>query len=468
MVLLSVLHKTTWHCSFALLLFCSWTTPVFAEAFRILDQSASATGQGTAFAAQADDPSAIHYNPAGMTQLPGIQTSLGTNFVSGNISFTNSAGMETDGNFGGTIANPPPSNVYLTANLKTLGLPALRFLTLGLGVTTPFGISVEYPSTSPVSTVVTQTNLPLIDIKPTVALKASEYLSLGAGLDIYTFSSLFGEGQAEIQFIGGSDLAAAGLNGQNLELNGRGSAVGYNLSVLLTPLRNHQGKPLINLAFIYRNQVTLNLKGQLLVNGTFLANASAELDLPQVFSTGLAVWPIRNSNHEWKVEVDMDYADWNAYQNLNVQLSGGLALPPQYSVRQYNQAYVVMVGNEFKWLHLPSLPFWEIALRGGYVYSQTPIPSYTFEAAVPDSNYNAFSIGLGFFCKEKGTFLNLFSCNDWLGSQAIGIDLAYQALLYQSRTIDSHIRTGLGFPTPSTWDTLVHVGSINLRINFSS
>ena len=40
------------------------------DGFRILDQGAAAAAQGAAFAAQADDPSAIHYNPAGMTQLP--------------------------------------------------------------------------------------------------------------------------------------------------------------------------------------------------------------------------------------------------------------------------------------------------------------------------------------------------------------------------------------------------------------
>jgi hypothetical protein len=42
---------------------------LFASGFRILDQSASAVGQSGAFTAQADDPSALHYNPAGMTQL---------------------------------------------------------------------------------------------------------------------------------------------------------------------------------------------------------------------------------------------------------------------------------------------------------------------------------------------------------------------------------------------------------------
>ena len=69
-------------------------TPEFAhsDGFRVLDQGTAATAQGAAFAAQADDPSALHYNPAGMTQLPRVQFYLGTNLVSGNTSFTSTAG----------------------------------------------------------------------------------------------------------------------------------------------------------------------------------------------------------------------------------------------------------------------------------------------------------------------------------------------------------------------------------------
>src|SRR5687767_13117234 len=56
-------------------LVCLSPAIVSAGAFRIFDQSASATAQGGAFAAQADDPSAIYFNPAGLTQLSGVQTS---------------------------------------------------------------------------------------------------------------------------------------------------------------------------------------------------------------------------------------------------------------------------------------------------------------------------------------------------------------------------------------------------------
>src|SRR5215217_3775912 len=51
--------------------------PVFAQVPRIQGQGTAASGMGNAFSAQADDPSALHYNPAGMTQLHGVQVMAG-------------------------------------------------------------------------------------------------------------------------------------------------------------------------------------------------------------------------------------------------------------------------------------------------------------------------------------------------------------------------------------------------------
>src|SRR5436190_20869466 len=44
---------------------------VSADGFRLPDQDAFATARGEAFAATADNASAIYYNPAGISQLDG-------------------------------------------------------------------------------------------------------------------------------------------------------------------------------------------------------------------------------------------------------------------------------------------------------------------------------------------------------------------------------------------------------------
>lgn len=45
---------------------------VDAQAFRFQPQGARAAGQGNAFAAEADDATAIHYNPAGLSHVNGV------------------------------------------------------------------------------------------------------------------------------------------------------------------------------------------------------------------------------------------------------------------------------------------------------------------------------------------------------------------------------------------------------------
>ena len=102
---------------------------------------------------------------------------------------------------------------------------------MGIGVNTPFGLLVNYPTNSPFSTVATSAALPLIDIKPTVAFKLNEYISIGAGIDIYTFTSFAGEGGAEGQRIAGPPFAAIGITpGSTLEFHGKDTALGFNFS----------------------------------------------------------------------------------------------------------------------------------------------------------------------------------------------------------------------------------------------
>src|SRR5213083_2807851 len=63
-------HRIALACTFAACL----PTVSFALGIRIADQDARATARGNAFTATADNPSAIYYNPAGITQL--YQSSL--------------------------------------------------------------------------------------------------------------------------------------------------------------------------------------------------------------------------------------------------------------------------------------------------------------------------------------------------------------------------------------------------------
>lgn len=284
----------------------------FADGFPNAFHDAAAMGQGNAFAAQADNASAVFYNPAGMTQLHGIHTAAGMQFVSINTNFTGQTGS-TIANSSPVVGLPPPGQFFLTANLKDLGFSAFGNLSAGLGVLNLYGFAAKYPTTGPFATAVTFAQLPLIAIKPTVAYKVTEWLSVGLGADIFTFVGLLGEGHAERRFQAapGSGFPAE----TELELNGKGTTAGLNVSFLYTPWRTDEGKPRLSLSGIWRSQAVLPLNGVLLANGNLVAQASTSVRLPEVWTGGVAYWPVRNLQREWKIEVDVDYVRWQVIRD---------------------------------------------------------------------------------------------------------------------------------------------------------
>jgi len=433
-----------------------------AQVPRIQGQGAAAAGMSNAFAAQADDPSALHYNPAGMTQLQGIQLMAGALASGGSTDFTSPTGATARGDRNGSAAWPPPGHTYITANLKSLGVTALGDLSVGIGLTVPFGSLTRWPNDGPFNTATTFSSLPLLDIKPTIAYKVTESLSLGLGADIYTFSGLIGEGQVEKQFISpGAPAFPLAPAGSKMELSGKDTAAGFNASLLYTALRNADGKPLANIGIVYRSQATLHLSGALLANGAKVSDADATLVLPQVITGAIAIWPVRTSEREWKLEVDVDYVGWKSVRNLDVALANGVTIPqPQ----NWRSTYAVMLGTEYKWLALESLPNWEVALRGGYTNQQNQMPDLSYDPGIPSADLHVVGGGIGLLCKEQGSFLGLIQCGDLgLGSlkpKAIGLDLSLQAGLYEDRTV-----TGNRNPTvDGIYRTTLYNGSASIRM----
>ena len=433
-----------------------------AQVPRIQGQGAAASAMSNAFAAQADNPSALHYNPAGMTQLHGFQLMAGALISGGSTDFTSPTGVTARGDRNGSVAWPPPAHTFITANLKDLGLTALGDLSAGIGLTVPFGSLTRWPNDGPFRTATTFSTLPLLDIKPTLAYKATENLSLGLGADIYTFSGLVGEGHVEKQFISpGAPAFPLAPAGSKIELSGKDTAAGFNASLLYTALRNANGKPLANIGIVYRSQATLHLSGVLLANGAKVSDASATLVLPQIITGAIAIWPVRTSEREWKLEMDVDYVGWKSVRNLDVMLGNSVTIAqPQ----NWRSTYAVMLGTEYKWLVLESLPNWEVALRAGYTNQQNHMPDLTYDPGIPSSDLHIVGGGIGLLCREQGSFLGLMRCGDLgvgsLKPKAIGVDLSLQAALYEDRTV-----SGNRNPTvDGTYKTTLYNGSASIRV----
>jgi long-chain fatty acid transport protein len=331
----------------------------------------------------------------------------------------------------------------------------LSDVTVGLGLTSPFGLNIRYPLDGPLNTSVTSAALPLIDIKPTLAYKLNDQLAVGVSADIYTFASFLGQGHAEQRRVG--------TGGASIEAYGKGTGAGATFSLLYTPLRNSDGKPIASIGLVYRTQAVVPLDGSLLVNGAKVADASTSLVLPEIYTGAIAIWPVRTSEREWKLELDVDYVGWKSNRNLDIQLSSGSPIPqPQ----QWKSVPVIAIGTEYKWLNPSWLPHWDVAVRSGYTRTEDPVPDRTYSPGVASLPSNALSIGAGLLCKEGGRFLGVITCGGqgamlfW--PKAIGFDVAYQEWFYETRTVTGNIDPNVN----GNYDAHIHLGTVSLKFMF--
>jgi len=69
---------------------------------------------------------------------------------------------------------------------------------------------------------------------------------------------------------------------------------------------------------------------------------------------------------------------------------------------------------------------------------------------------------VGLVCKEQGKFLGFIPCGGAAKTTLIGLDLSYQAALYEERTV-----TGNRNPTVNgLYKTTLHTGGVSIRVAF--
>lgn len=297
----------------------------------------------------------------------------------------------------------------------------------------------------------------MLDIKPTIAYKFHERFSVGFGLDIFTFASFLGEGRS-VQYSVAAGNIPGTFPGQELELNGTGTAVGANASLLWTPWMTANGKPRMNVGFVWRSQAKLPLNGSLRANGEKLTETKTSLNFPDSYEWGIAAWPIRAEQYEWKIEVDVDYVRWSSIKNFDISFSDGTIIS---NPQDWRDAVTIGVGTEWKWMKHTILPNWDYTVRAGYLRSHSPVPNQNFNPAFPDSNLNSVTAGLGVGCYGNAKFMWLLPCNNSL-TKVMNVDLAYIVLLWEPRIVTNHPNPGVN----GKYETITHTGSVTFRIRF--
>src|ERR1044071_865818 len=145
---------------------------VYGLGSAIPNQDAAAIARGNVFIATANNPAAIYYNPAGITQLEGTYAQFGVHNLALNSEFESLDGSQHN-NSKFAIASVP--QFYLTRELKNTPF------TVGFGSYAPNGLGVKWGGSTPFRTLALESRLAYLTVNPVIAWKILPNLSIAAG-----------------------------------------------------------------------------------------------------------------------------------------------------------------------------------------------------------------------------------------------------------------------------------------------
>jgi long-chain fatty acid transport protein len=370
---------------------------VHAGATDIPQQGARASGQAEAFAAQADDPSAIWHNPAGLTQLHGTYLQDGGTFIFPIWSFHPADGGESQ-----SMRMPSVlPQVYIVSDLGT------ENLRVGFGANNVFGLSEEWKNSGQLNTQVTQAHLFCYNFAPSIAYKFNDHLSLGVDLNVYW---------GDLELSKHVDVGAPGSPQAYFHFRGQDAAIGATPAVMWKINDQNQ------IGAVYRSPFDFGFSGDARLkmhgmNEVGPSHSHVYLNMPQMATIAYAMRPIK----PLKLEADVVWTDWHATKDT-VLTSTNPAFR-QTIKDNWMSGFSFRVGAQYDLTK-------KLALRAGYAFGQNAVPSSTFSPLVPDSNYHLGSVGFQ------------YALND-----SITLDAAYQYIYREKR----HIAHNVDPAVDGTW-----------------
>jgi len=324
----------------------------FPLGFRIPNQDAEATARGNAYVATADNPAALYYNPAGITQLEGIVAQYGLHIISVNSDF-----HSPNGNTKSKFEIQPVPQFYATMT------PKESPFSFGLGIYAPFGLGVQWREDSPIRTLGLEGRLLYASVNPVIAWKVHPTLSLAAGPTINYSRVKVRQG---IGFTPNDEF----------KFSGDGFDYGFTAGVLWQP------HPQWSFGAKYSSETSINYHGysiQLPYSGPH--DGSSRLDFPQTAAAGISFRP----NPQWNIEVDVDWTDWDRINTVMFKntATGDIPLP-----LNWQSSFLYELGAT---RYFPNGYF----ASAGYFFSQNSTSQKNFTPLVPDTDLHVASLG---FC----------------------------------------------------------------------
>lgn len=362
-----------------------WAQASFGAGFALYEGSARGNALGGTLVGRADDASAIFYNPAGITQLPGIQI------------------------MGGATAIIPSTEVTFAGNPKTYktqdnvwvpphGYGSFQLtdkLWFGLGSFSQFGLGTifdepHFPGEFSSRKAVIQS----VTVNPDIVFKVNDQLSLAAGFDAVWFD-------LDYAFIRPVIFGGKVFEGPDMHLKGDSWGYGYNFALHYKPCN------WVAMGVSYRSEVKQSVDGHVTVGAPVgvTTDANGSIRLPDMLFLGLTFYPIEHLS--W--EVGGIWTRWSNFSSLSVSTGLGTLTEEKH----WKDVWRITTGVEY------NVASW-LDLRAGYAFDQEPVTKGYEDFLVPANDRHLFSFGPGFHWRN------------W------SLDLSYTYLLIEDRNVKAH------------------------------
>lgn len=341
------------------------STSAFASGFALYEGSARGNVLGAGLVASADDPSAVFFNPAGITQLKGKQVMVGFTAISPMITVETPGGVESD--FKRNWFYPPHAYYTQQINDKWWG---------GIGLFSRFGLGTEFNSNWPGRYNSTQATLQSVEINPNVAYKFNDQLSFAFGLNM-TYVTL--------------DLRkklSPAVGSPEFKLEGDSWGWGLNAAIHYKPTDWMQA------GVTYRSRISQCIEGDVQISPNVPAAgirnmpATGDLSLPDMIFAGVNF----NVRKDLTVGGGIYWTRWETYNQLQINFGapfGPTGSRTSISPKNWDNVYRFLIGVEWK-----VNENWD--LRIGYAYDEAPMPDNTVDYVLPDNDRNMYSLGFGY------------------------------------------------------------------------
>ncbi|MGA2242367.1 MAG: outer membrane protein transport protein [Verrucomicrobiota bacterium] len=350
-----------------------WALKASANGLRLPDQDAFATARGEAFVATADNPSAIYYNPAGITQLGGNNLRGGLYGIYLDQKYSPPDGVD---NSGQTYHNS--DNLAAVPQVFYTYVPEDFPLSFGLGVYAPYGGKTSWPQDTGFRAVALNGKLTYVTINPVMAWRILPSLSIAAGpmvnyVDMYLEQGMQGNVSPPNYF----------------RFTGNGWSVGYNLGALWQPIEK------ISLGATFRSPAKVTLDGQTEVQlRPPSAQSPAQMDL--TFPLNAALGISYRPTPKWNIEFDADYTDWSSFGSTTIYQAN----PPRAAPHPDNP---VTFDWQPSWIYEFGVTRyfnggWHAS--AGVVYNENSVPNAFYTPLVADMDRFFFSAGAGYLGKH--------------------------------------------------------------------